>query len=423
MDDVPIEPHPNPGREKRVVSLIGTAFFLSGVYLIVLPPVFPLLADEFGLSNTALGALMSVYAIASGLTQIPIGILVDRIGARWVLIVGATLSALIVTLFGFVSSYTELLFLTVLLGIAMCVFQPADYAILSATVDRSRLGRAFSIHTFGGNLGIMVTPLSIGLMAQWWGWRTAMFAAGGFGFAIVIALLLGYGLLHSDRSTSDAELSRPHTPKMVGLNSKERNFLLSAPFLMFLLFFIVMSMGGAGIRTFTVTAMVNFHDVSLTSANAALTAFYLTSAVGILIGGILADRTDRHDLVVFAAVVPGAMMFALIGGFVLPVTVLTVAMLISGFGHGVLRPSRDKMVQMATPQGSIGRTFGFITTGAYCGNALTPALFGWIVDQEEPGAVFWLIAILTFVQGIVILVTRQILVRTQQNSARSVADI
>ena len=172
MDDVPIEPHPNPGREKRVVSLIGTAFFLSGVYLIVLPPVFPLLADEFGLSNTALGALMSVYAIASGLTQIPIGILVDRIGARWVLIVGATLSALIVTLFGFVSSYTELLFLTVLLGIAMCVFQPADYAILSATVDRSRLGRAFSIHTFGGNLGIMVTPHSIGLMAQWWGWPT-----------------------------------------------------------------------------------------------------------------------------------------------------------------------------------------------------------------------------------------------------------
>ena len=420
MDDARSETRPRLAHEARVVGLVGVAYFLSGVYLIVLPPVFPLLAAEFSLSNTALGVLMSTFAVASGLTQIPIGILVDRVGARWVLIVGVAISALAVTGFGFATSYAALLLLAAVLGIAVCVFQPADYAILSATVERRKLGRVFSLHTFGGNLGIMAAPLSIGLTAQLWGWRAAMFAAGGFGFLILVALLYGRRLLHSDVSTR--AVATPQTGSVDIRDGKiEQTVLLSAPFLMFLLFFIVMSMGGAGIRAFTVTAMVEFHDVSLASANAALTVFYLASAIGILIGGIVADRTERHDLAVFAAILPGALAFALIGGFVMPMVMMTSALFAAGLGHGVLRPSRDKMVQMATPRGSIGRTFGFITTGAYCGNALTPALFGWIIDLGEPRAVFLLISLLIFLQGGVILATRWILVRHQRTSDRLAA--
>ena len=420
MDDVPATSRSRLGHETKVVGLVGAGFFLSGFYLIVLPPVFPLLAAEFALSNTALGVLMSTYAVASGLTQIPIGILVDRVGARRVLLVGAAISAAVVTGLGFATSYVELLLLAVALGVAMCVFQPADYAILSAAVEPRRLGRAFSLHTFGGNLGIMAAPLSIGLTAQLWGWRVAMFAAGGFGFVILIALLFGRHLLHSD--VSPRTTATPQSGPLDARDKKpEQNLLLSAPFLMFLLFFIVMSMGGAGIRAFTVTAMVDFHGASLASANAALTAFYMASAIGILVGGVIADRTDRHDLAVFFAVLPGAFAFALIGGFIMPVVVMTSALFAAGLGHGVLRPSRDKMVQMATPRGSIGRTFGFITTGAYCGNALTPALFGWIVDLGEPRAVFWLVSLLILLQGGVILATRQIMVRRQRTSDSSAA--
>ncbi len=421
MDEVPAESRSRLRHEVRVVGLVGAGFFLSGFYLIVLPPVFPLLAAEFTLSNTALGVLMTTYAVASGLTQIPIGILVDRIGARWILIVGAAICAAVVTAIGFATSYVELLLLVTVLGIAMCVFQPADYAILSATVERRRLGRAFSLHTFGGNLGIMAAPLSIGLTAQWWGWRTAMFAAGGFGFVILIALLFGHRLLQSDVTTPAAAATLRTGSAETKDEKTERSLLLSAPFLMFLLFFIVMSMGGAGVRTFTVTAMVEFHDASLASANAALTAFYLASAIGILIGGVIADRTERHDLAVFAAVLPGAFAFAVIGGIVMPVVMLTSALFAAGLGHGILRPSRDKMVQMATPRGSIGRTFGFITTGAYCGNALTPALFGWIVDLGQPRVVFWLISLLILLQGGVILAARQIMVRRQRTSDRPAA--
>ena len=136
-------------------------------------------------------------------------------------------------------------------------------------------------------------------MAQLWGWRMAMFAAGGFGFAILIVLLFGQRALNSDMSQTIADTNSKTGTNAESNNTKNRSTLLSAPFLTFLLFFVVMSMGGAGIRTFTVTAMVDFHGATLASANAALTAFYLASAIGILIGGIVADRTDRHDLAVF----------------------------------------------------------------------------------------------------------------------------
>lgn len=412
----------SPQKEAIVVGLVSSGYFLSGVYLIVLPPIFPLLSAEFSLSNTALGVLMSVFALASGLTQMPIGILVDKIGARWVLISGAGISALVVTLFGFATTYIGLLLLVALLGVAMGVFQTADYAILSASVDKSRLGRAFSLHTFGGNLGIMAAPLSIGLTAQIWDWRVAMFVAGSFGFLVFLSLLAGKRFLTSDISTVVEKTTRLKPLPLRQRAGKELGGLLTAPFLMFLLFFVVMSMGGAGVRTFTVTAMVDFHSASLTTANAALTIFYFASSVGILVGGVVADRTNRHDLAVFAAVVPGTLAFALMGGVVLPIIMITSVLFVAGFGHGALRPSRDKMIQLATTRGSIGRTFGFITSGAYCGNALTPALFGWIIDQGEPRAVFWLIAVLIFLQGIVILFTRKVIVRRKQVSEESVVD-
>ena len=153
-------------------------------------------------------------------------------------------------------------------------------------------------------------------------------------------------------------------------------------------------MASSGILTFSVTAMVALHQTSLASANVALTGFYFASALGVLIGGVIADRTGRHKLVVVAALVTGGAMIMLVGTLSLPVLSLVSALAIAGLMHGMTRPSRDLMVRTAVPRGSIGKVFGFMGTGHSIGGAVSPIFFGWMIDQGEPKGVFLVIALL-----------------------------
>ena len=147
-----------PRRDLRVISLIGTAHFFSHFYILILPPLFPLLRDVYEVSYTALGLALAVLNGVTALTQAPVGFLVDRFGPRALLVAGLALFSLATGLIGLFPSYPMLLALMVLAGFGNSVFHPADYAILSSAVDQRRMGRAFSIHTFGGHAGFALAP-------------------------------------------------------------------------------------------------------------------------------------------------------------------------------------------------------------------------------------------------------------------------
>ena len=155
----------------KVMSLIGTGHFFSHFYILLLPPLFPLLKDEFGVGYVELGFAIAVLNGVTALTQAPVGFLVDRFGARGILITGLALFSLAIGLVGVWPSYPALLLLMVVAGLGNSVFHPADYAILSAAVDKRRMGRAFSIHTFGGYAGFAVAPPVIVALAAVFGWR------------------------------------------------------------------------------------------------------------------------------------------------------------------------------------------------------------------------------------------------------------
>ena len=163
------------GRDVRVISLVGAAHFSSHFYHLVLPPLFPVLKDAFGVSYAELGLLMTLFFGASGLAQTPAGFLVDRIGADRVLIGGVALLATAMGLCAFAPSYAALLPLAVLAGIGNSVFHPADYAILTHRVTPGRMARAYSVHTIGGTLGWAAAPLFVVGIARWpageWRWQ------------------------------------------------------------------------------------------------------------------------------------------------------------------------------------------------------------------------------------------------------------
>src|SRR6266567_219417 len=124
----------------RTLAAISTAHWVSHFHMLVLPMLFPFLKEQLGVGYIELGFALTVFAVVSGLTQAPLGYIVDHIGARIILLLGLTLGGLAFIMLGLHVSYPWLVASAVLLGIANSVYHPANYAILSAHMDEARMG-------------------------------------------------------------------------------------------------------------------------------------------------------------------------------------------------------------------------------------------------------------------------------------------
>jgi len=374
------------GNERWVVGLIGAGHFLSHFYLLALPPLFPRLKAEFGVSYIELGLAMTAYNLLGGLVQAPVGFLVDRFGPRKLLIWGLGLNALCILLMGFTDTYGLLLVLAVMAGLGNSVFHPADYAILSGSIGAERLGKAFSAHTFSGFLGGACAPVAMLALAGWSDWRTALIAVGLIGLAVWAMVVLRRDVLQGEtRAEKDSDNEEPTTAKP---KSSALGLLLSPAVLLFLLFFILYGMAAGGLTAFTVSSLINLHGFGFEESSTALTAYLFGLVGGILLGGIIADRYKRHLLTAAVSLILAAGVVLVPAFFTLPAIAVIVVMAAVGFGMGAVLPSRDLMIRAMTPAGESGKVFGFIFVGYAIGSSLAPILFGWMLDAGRPALVF-----------------------------------
>ncbi len=377
------------GRDVRILGLIGTGHFLSHFYHLALPPLFPLIKADFGLSYAALGLIITVFNIAAAAAQLPVGFLVDRIGGRMVLIGGLLLEAAAIGAVAYVSTFEALLVLAALAGLGHSVFHPADYAILMSSMDESRMGRAFSAHNFAGSAGSAAAPAAVIFLAALWDWKAALTVTAAVGIATALAMIFQGGALKDDAAEKKSdEKQATDTPAAAGFG-----VLFTPPVLGLFLFFLTTAMIYSGLHTFSVTALAAVHGVSLGTASSALTALLIAVAVGILAGGILADRTDRHGLLAAVGFSTIAVIMVFIGWTKLPPFVLIGLFVAVGLLLGVVRPVRDMMVRRVTPPGTAGKVFGFMSCGQLLGGTVPPIVLGWVIDIGADHWVFWLIGL------------------------------
>jgi MFS transporter, FSR family, fosmidomycin resistance protein len=373
-------------QDGRVIGLIGIAHFTSHFYMLLLPPLFASIRAEYGVGYAELGLAISVFNIVSAVLQTPAGFLVDRIGAPYVLIAGLIVGAGGVTLAASLPSYWALVAGFAIAGLANTVYHPADYAILSRRIAGSRVGQAFSIHSCCGMLGSAAAPTAMLFLAEHWGWRAGLIAAALLAVGTAAVLIAQTQYLVDDRpKPADAR-----SAARAGGNS-QWNLLFSRPILRNLMFFVLLAVSSGGMTSFSVVALGELYATPLTVANLALSAFLLMNAIGILLGGVIADRTVHHNRV-------AALGFAGSGGVVLAIaltgfgTVALIAVMgLAGLLNGIIVPSRDMMVRAVTPEGAFGKVFGFVSTGFNLGGIVAPLIFGWLMDQQQPRAVFLLV--------------------------------
>jgi predicted MFS family arabinose efflux permease len=366
--------------ERRAVWFISSAHLIAHFYALAVIPLFPLLKMRLGVSFVQLGLALTVYNLVSVLAQTPVGFLVDHVGSRKLLIGALLIGAAAFTSFAFFPTYPWLLVVMAFVGLANAVYHPADYDLLHAAVAPSRVGRAFSYHTFSGYVGFGIAPpLMIGV-ATAFGMPAAFVVAGALGLAAAIPLVFATQL---DRRPAVAHLEAA-APAKIGLRE-----LLTPSILSLTLFFILLNLSTSGIQSFSIVALNAMYHIPLGLASAGLTAFLVGIALGVLGGGVIADKTARHAEVAIAGFLCCALMTIAIGTFDLGGYVIAAMLGGAGFFSGLIMPSRDMLVRKAAPPGAMGRTFGIVTTGFNIGGTIGPMLYGVLMDRGQPRDIYY----------------------------------
>lgn len=369
----------------RIIALVSAAHFVSHYYILLLAPLFAFVRAEYNVSYTELGLALVAFNVVAGTLQTPAGFLVDRLGARILLVAGLLLGAIAFTIVGLVNSFWVLVAMFALAGMGNAVYHPADYALLSQHVSNERMGQAYSVHTFAGLLGGAAAPASLLVMANLWGWRGAFIGAGVLGFSVAAILAL-----HRD---GEAHASvKPRASDAAGEPAGWR-LLMTGPILRNLVFFILLALISGGLQNYSVVALIASYGTPVATANLALTGYLTLSALGVLAGGLVVARTSRHSLVAALGLTVTTALAVLVGLVDLGSLLLVIIMSAGGFFTGVILPSRDMIVRAITPPGSFGKVFGFVTTGFNIGGIVSPLIFGAVMDHGDPRTVFILVAV------------------------------
>jgi MFS family permease len=380
---------PSLRSDATVISLVGFAHGTSHFFHFVLPPLFPYLMAEFGLSFTQAGALMTTFFVVSGVGQALAGFIVDRLGALRVLCGGMGLLSIAALVIASAPSYPVLMLGAGIAGLGNCVFHPADFTLLNRRVSTSRLGHAFSVHGLTGNLGWAAAPVFVLSIAATAGWRSAVVGA-----SLVGGLALAF-LFMNRRLLDDAQLATAEPAKRKGGTFA---FLGVGVVWMCFAFFLLSVMAFGALQNFAPPILERTYGVSLAFATTGLTAYLLGSAAGAATGGFFASKGTQQDRLVALALGSAALCAITLATAAVPGWSIVALMGMMGFGVGFSGPSRDILVRRAATStfgsGAFGRSYGFVYSGIDTGLAIAPLVFGVLMDAGRYTHVLWGVAFL-----------------------------
>lgn len=396
-------------RDAGVIALVSAAHFVSHYYMLLLPPLFLAVQEEFEVSFTTLGLALAAFNVVTVVLQVPVGMLADAWSARGVFLLGLLIGAAAVAAAALSPSFLGLVGAFAVLGLANTGYHPAAYRILAQRISPRRLGYAFSVHTFAGFLGAACAPVSLIVLEQHFGWRSALMCASGLGVAGALILLAGWRRLE-DRGPSETGGAGTAGGRIWSAEVV-RNFFV----------FACLAAANGGMQGYSVVALADAWGVPLAAGATAISCYLLLLTIGVLVGGWVAERFHRHDLVMVAGLGISGLAVAMVGLLRFDSALLLPVFAVGGFTNGLVLPSRDLIVKAATPAGAFGRVFAVVTTGFSVGNMIAPFVFGPLMDHSAPRGVFLAVAVFTL-GAIVLSVRGRGSARTGSKAAGGVLD-
>ncbi len=247
---------------------------------------------DLHLSATAMGGLLSAFSLAYGLAQLPIGPLLDRMGAKSILGAGLAVWSAATILSGFVSRFSSFLALRILLGAGESPFFPASLRIIRRLIPERRRGRAMAAVNISTTLGQGVAPPLLTALMLAFGWRSMFAAIGCAG----LALALCWWLFASEARTGET-ISQPEPPLPLGDLGRQWLAIIRQP----VVWGLMLGFGGINYTAwFYLTWLPQYlqiaRGISLRQTGTLAALPFVAGSIGMLLSGLLADSLVRYGV-------------------------------------------------------------------------------------------------------------------------------
>jgi sugar phosphate permease len=354
----------------RVVLGSGMALFLSTLVVYSFAILLKPLSDEFSWSRQTVSSAYSVMALMSALSGLPVGYLVDRIGAR--IVVGTAL-VLLGSVFASLSLLTSRVWTMYVmfgtLGTIATGATPVGYGRALASWFTRHRGLALGLAICGSSIGGMVHPPLTQSLLDVLGWRAAYAVLG----AVILVVGVPAAALIRDRSTADSRARDTARGASLseGLGSRVFWVLLAVVFCNSLV---------QSSTLVHMAALLTDRGVTASSAALVLSLFGLASLFGRLLTGLLCDRffATRVSFALIAAAATGAFVLSGANSFVAG----TVAAMLLGFGTGGETDAAPYLLSRYFGLRSFSTLYGVTWMTHAAGSALGPILMGRAFDAS-----------------------------------------
>jgi MFS family permease len=364
-----------------------TGFFIAGSLFQSFTAFFEPIADEFGWSYAEVSLGFSIRSVVLGLFAPIIGILVDRLGPRRLIFVGAVITASGIFVFSKVNSLGTFYaaFILMAVGLSCCTITVLMTAI--ANWFHAKIGLAVGIVTCGFGLGGLLIPVIVKLIDTY-GWRGTLTIMTIATLLIILPLSLlfrhkpeQYGYQPDNgtvQSAGEEKISLTHVSSTQKPSMK--TILRSRPFwhlaVTFTLFHLIMTSIVAHVMPY-----LSSIEMSRSSASIIATMLPLMSIIGSFTFGRLGDKRNRKKVAAFTyAMACVGLIFFAFASFI-SIYALAPFMLLYGIGHGGCNAMRPSLTSEVFGRESFGTVFGLIVgINALVGSA-GPIIAGWAFDH------------------------------------------
>jgi MFS family permease len=357
----------------------------------ILPAILPQVQKDLHISDLQAGLLNSAFLLVYGLTTLPLGVWADRTRRKNIVSLCVALWSVATALTGLTRNFIQLFLTRSILGIGEAGYAPASLSLLGDYFPRAQRGRVLSYWAAGTLIGSALGFVIGGLVADTLGWRWAFYVVGLPG---LLAAFLAWRLSEPARGTFDEEeeTGEGETAAFVeGHASMGKDFwpaaraILQIPTYWVLLGALICSFFTIGGTSVWLPSYL-FEDYHLRLSQAGLLAGALlvgSGLIGTVIGGLLADRVQRHlpqgrllvATIGFLLGAPLAFLALTFNNLFLFVGILFLAGIALNFCTGPLNAVIQDVVRPDVRATALGLS---LLLAHLLGDASAPALIGWL---------------------------------------------
>ncbi|HMA26400.1 MAG: CynX/NimT family MFS transporter [Solirubrobacterales bacterium] len=379
--------HRQPGPARSVLP--GTALIVAGVLPgFLTASLAPRIRHDFSFGDSVLGLAVAIFYLTCMASSTPSGHLVERIGARRGMLLGAALTAVsCVAVALLANSATALIAILLVAGLGNAIGGPAVSALLRRTVNSGRHGLAFGAQQSGASIGALLAGVALPALAIPFGWRWAYVAAAALAVVAV-------SVAPSPGSGEPPRLGA-HTGSAPHHLTSIRALAVAAT---------LASAAGVGFIAFLVTYSID-RGIGEGAAGLLLGAVSLTSTISRVGLGLIADRSSGDALRLTGLVLAGSAAGYLLLIAAEPAVIVVAALLVGSIGWSW--PGTLTLAVVFRRPDAPAWAVGVMMSGLFAGAAVGPLLVGLLAEHEHFAAAWSLCAGLALAAALTIALTRR----------------